>query len=86
MTALAQAFKIIAIVAGLQVAGYAEGGGAYYHNASMGQVCERRVGNGWTNGQALHCSWPCLAACGAYDPTMLGAYVLADLPGGGRRI
>ena len=73
--------KIITCMIGAQVTGYSEGTGAFYHQASLRDVCEWRVERNWNPG--LHCGWPCLAAWGRHEPEMLGAFVLADLPGGG---
>ena len=49
--------KIIVVMIGAQVTGYAEGAGAYYGPGLMQRVCEHRVSHGW---QDLDCSWPCL--------------------------
>lgn len=59
--------KLIWLVSGLRVEGYAEGVGAYYHEASLRGVCELRVSEGWND---LDCSWPCLVS--AIEPEDIG--------------
>jgi len=68
----------------LQVTGFQEGVGAFYHQVDLRSVCERRVAEGWNPG--LDCSWPCLAAAITSDPMQLGDYWLVDLPGGSLHI
>ena len=80
MSELSEIAKIILLVAGLHVSGYAEGDGAYYHRVNMRRVCERRNLEGWTP-ERLDCSQTCLAAWGRHEPDMLGRYVLVSLPG-----
>ena len=78
--------KLIWLISGFRVAGYAEGVGAYYHELSLRTVCERRVANNWDFGASLDCSHPCLAAAITTDASALGRYVLADLPGGSMHV
>ena len=75
--------KMILLIAGIGVGSYAQGVGAYYHEVSLRDVCQRRVENGWfPQGNELVCTHPCLAAPITPDPSRLGEYWLVDLPGG----
>ena len=79
---MAMMAKMILLVAGLSVGDYAEGTGAYYHEVSLREVCERRERLGWLpNGATLDCAFPCLAAAISSGPSELGDYWLVDLPG-----
>jgi len=81
---IAQMAKIIALVSGMAVGGYDEGMAAYYRDGLLREGCERRVTNGWTNGQMLDCSWPCLVA--GIEHRELGAWYLVDVPGASTHI
>jgi hypothetical protein len=71
---------LVSLMAG-GVDGPTEGVGAYYTKPGLfGEVCERRVANGWHPvGVELDCSFPCLAA--GIEQDTLGGYVLAWIPG-----
>lgn len=75
--------KLTLLITGLHVGSVSEGVGAYYHEVSLREVCERRVERGWfPPGAELLCGQPCLAAAVTSDPLQLGEYWLVDLPGG----
>jgi len=71
--------KIILVLTGLHVQGYAEGVGAYYHERPglMREVCELRVQENWAPG--LDCSWPCLVS--GIEQHSLGEWWLVEVPG-----
>ena len=79
--------KLVMLVVGLHMGSVQEGVGAYYHEVSLREVCQRRVENGWhPAGAELLCSYPCLAAAVTADPMQLGDFWLVDLPGGSMHV
>ena len=83
MPYFAMVAKLVMLVVGLQVGSVQEGVGAYYHEVSLREVCQRRVEHGWHPvGAELNCSYPCLAAAIRSGPSQLGDYWLVGLPGG----
>ena len=69
--------KIIFLITGMSVSGYAEGVGAFYRKGLMEEVCRHRVENGWS--VDLDCDHVCLVAGIEHDT--LGDWVLIDVPG-----
>jgi len=79
--------NLVMLVVGLQAGSVQEGVGAYYHEVSLREVCQRRVENGWhPPGAELLCTYPCLAAAVTADPMQLGDFWLVDLPGGSMHV
>lgn len=71
--------KMVMLVAGLRVIGYAEGLGAYAVKPDTWyNVCMHRVQHNWT--PDLQCDWPCLVS--GIEQDSLGEFWLVDLPGG----
>ena len=71
-------FAMLSVLIGTE---YHEGGGAYYHRASLRDVAILRNQEGWLpEGAVLDPDWPCLAAWPKHDASIIGRNVLAYLP------